>query len=136
MKIHKLFENIEIKLICLLLAVVLWLYANNPIGTGVIDKVITFISRGDQGIITFRNVPVQIVGLQKKWKSNPREILLEVKCIVAEIEIDNFQAVVNLRRKDEESRQVILTSDNVALPKGLLFLKAEPEEIRIILRED
>jgi hypothetical protein len=132
MKLNRLLNNIEIKLVCLLLAVVLWLYAGNPKGTETIDRLIKSVSGGEEGIITFRRLPIKLVGLQKKWKSNPDEVLLEVKCLEAEVDISSLQVLVNLRRKDEESRRVTLTTANVELPKGLIFLKAEPKEIRLI----
>lgn len=132
MNLNRLLNNIEIKLICLLLAVVLWLYASNPKGTGAIDKLINAISRSDEGLITFRRLPVRLVGLEKKWEASPKEVLLEVRCLDAEIDINSLQILVNLRKKDEENRKVLLTASNVELPKGLIFLKAEPKEVHLI----
>ena len=133
MKIRRLFDNIEIKLICLLLAVIMWFYANNPRGTETIDQIIA-IRRGDREKITFREVPIELIELsssQIRWKAEPSEISLEVKCPAAEVEISNFQAVVKLTQKDEEERRVTLTAENVELPEGLVFVKAMPSEIKI-----
>jgi YbbR domain-containing protein len=131
MKIRKIFDNIEIKLICLLLAIVMWLYVNRPIGTGAIDRVVAAISRNDQGRVTFRKVPVQLMGLQEEWKADPSKISLEVKSLAAEIEMSDFQAVINLTPKDVEEGRVTLTAENVELPDGLIFMKAEPNKIKI-----
>ena len=132
MKIGKIFDNFEIKLICLLLAIVMWFYANKPQGTEAIDRVIAAISRSDQGKITFRELPIKPMGLRKNWKADPEKISLEVKCLVAEVETSNFRVIINLATKNEEERRVILTEDNVILPKGLVFVKAEPKEIRLV----
>ena len=131
MKIRKIFDNIEIKVICLLLAIVMWLYVNKPIGTGAIDRAMAAISRGDQGRITFRKVPIQLVGLQEEWEASPSEVSLEVKSLAAEIEMSAFQAVVSLTPKDGEEGCVTLTAENVELPDGLVFLKAKPNKIHI-----
>jgi YbbR domain-containing protein len=134
MKVRRLFDNIEVKLICLLLAVVVWLYANNPRGTETIDRLVKTISRGEQGILTFHKVPVKLVGGQKEWKpkdENHEKISIEVKSSEAEIDAGDFQVEVNLTRNDEENGSVTLTEDNVALPEGLEFMKAEPEVIEI-----
>jgi len=131
MKIRRVFDNIEIKLVCLLLAIVMWLYVNKPIGTGAIDRAMAAISRGDQGRITFRKVPIQLVGLQEEWEASPSEVSLEVKSLAAEIEMSDFQAVVSLTPKNGEAGRVTLTAENVKLPDGLIFLKAEPSKIDI-----
>ena len=127
MKIRGIFDNIEIKLICLALAIVMWLYAIK--GTEVVNEA---ISRGDQGRVIFRGVPVELMSSRGDWEPNPKEVLLEVKCVRAEVEMDRFQAVVRLTRKNETERQVVLTTENVVLPDGLIFVKAEPNEIQII----
>jgi len=128
MKIRKIFDNIEIKIICLLLAIVMWVYVNRPIGTGAIDRAMAAISRGNQGTITFRKVPVQ---LEKEWEANPSEISLEVRSLAAEIDMGNLQVRVNLTSEDEAEGRVTLTAENVQLPEGLTFLKAKPNRIEI-----
>lgn len=134
MKLSRLLNNIEVKLICLLLAVVLWLYASNPKGTETIEKFMKTLSRDEEGLITFRDLPVKVVGIEKKWKAEPENLLLEVKCLDAEIDIENFQIVVNLKRKDEANpgAKIPIKSDNVVLPKGLVFLRTEPKEIKLV----
>ncbi len=133
MKIRRLFDNIEVKLICLLLAVVVWLYANNPRGTETIDRLVKTISRGEQGILTFHKIAVKLVGVQKEWEpvKKHERISIEVKSLGAEIDTGDFQVKVNLTRNDEGNKSVTLTEDNVILPKGLVFVKADPEIIEI-----
>jgi YbbR domain-containing protein len=137
MKVRRLFDNIEVKLICLLLAVVVWLYANNPRGTEAIDRLIKTISRGEQGRITFRKVSVKLVGTEKEWKPiKGHETIsirarIEVQSLESEIDTGDLQAEVELTKKDEEKKSVTLTAENVTLPKGLFFVKAEPETIKI-----
>jgi YbbR domain-containing protein len=130
MKIRRLFDNIEIKLICLLLAIIMWFYANNPRGTETIDQIMA-IRRGDRDKIMFHEVPIELSDSQIRWRAEPSEISVEVKCPTAEIEIGNFQAVVKLTQKDEEERRVTLSAENVELPEGLVFVKAMPSEIRL-----
>ncbi len=134
MKVRSLFDNIEVKLICLLLAVVVWLYANNPRGTETIDKFMKTISRGEQGILTLREVPVRLLGVDEEWRprdENHRKISIEVKSLGAEIDTGDFQVEVNLTRNDEKNEKVTLTEENVSLPEGLEFVKAVPEVIEI-----
>jgi hypothetical protein len=128
-----LFDNIEIKLICLLLAVVMWLYANKQ---DAIDRFRMAMSRDEQRKITLREVPISLVGWQKEWKADPSEIVLGVECPAAEIEMSNFRALVRLDQKDEEENRVTLTADNVVLPNGLVFVKAEPGELQLIPSSD
>jgi len=139
MKVRRLFDNIEVKLICLLLAVVVWLYANNPRGTEAIDRLMKTISRGEQSKITFRKVSVKLVGTEteKEWEPiKDHEAIsirarIEVQSLESEIDTGDFQAEVKLTKRDEENKSVTLTEDNVALPEGLEFVKAEPEVIEI-----
>jgi YbbR domain-containing protein len=135
MKVRRLFDNIEVKLICLLLAVVVWLYANNPRGTETIENFMKILSREEQGILTFRGVPVKLVGHQKEWKPKDEDhekISIEVRSLGAEVDAGDLQVEVNLTRDDEENGSVTLTQENVTLPEGLEFVKAEPEAIEII----
>ena len=137
MKIRRLFDNIEVKLICLLLAVVVWLYANNPSGTETIDRLMKTISRSEQGKIAFREVPVKLVGGEKEWKPiKDHETIsirarIEVQSLESEIDTGNLQAEVRLTKRDEENKSVTLTAENVTLSEGLFFVKAEPEIIKI-----
>jgi YbbR domain-containing protein len=128
MKIRRIFDNIEIKLICLLLAVVMWLYAKE--GTEAVRRI---MASGEQGRITFREVPIKLVDSeeQEQWEADPSKIILEVECPTAEVEKSSFQAVVSLTQKDKEKGSVTLTAGNVELPKGLIFVRAKPDEIHI-----
>ncbi len=134
MKLSRILDNIEIKLICLLLSVVLWLYASNPKGTETLEKLMRTVSRNEDGLITFREIPVRLAGVKKKWKAEPNRILLEVKCLNAEVDLDNFQVVVKLKQSDEDDPdgKISITEDNVVLPKGLIFLRADPKEVKIV----
>lgn len=134
MKLSRILDNIEIKLICLLLAVVLWLYASNPKGTETLEKLMKTVSRSEDGLITFTKLPIRLTGVEKKWKAEPNRILLEVKCLSANIDLDNFQVVVKLKQSDEDKTdgKISLTEDNVILPKGLIFLRTDPKEVKIV----
>ena len=125
MKIRSIFDNLTIKLICLLLAIVMWLYANRLTGSWW-----PFQGQIQQSEITFREVPVKLTGIQNEWEAAPKEI--EIKCLATEVEIRNLQVVVELTRTDEESRSVTLTSNNVKLPEGLEFVRARPDRVQII----
>ena len=124
MKIRSIFDNLEIKLICLLLAIVMWLYANKLTGSWW-----PFQGQIQQSEITFREVPVKLVGIQNEWEAVPKEI--EIKCRVREVEIGSLQAVVNLTRADEESRWATLSAKNVKLPEGMEFVRAKPAKVKI-----
>ena len=122
MKFSDAFENIGIKLVCLLLAIVVWLYANSA------PRILT---PGERGSITFQNVPVQLSGLAEEGRSpKPEKISLEVECIAAEITTDTFQAVIKLTKMDITKGQVTLTAGNIELPEGMSFVKVEPREIK------
>jgi len=130
MKIRKIFDNIEIKLVCLFLAIVMWLYASGS--TEIVNRARTAILRGDRGRITFREVPIELRGSKEDAKlvAHPSKISLEVLCpMTAEIDATDFRAVVTVTRKDKNRIQ--LNAKNVILPKGLSFVRAEPEEIQI-----
>lgn len=122
MKIRSLFDNLEIKLICLLLAIVMWLYANKLTGSWW-----PFQGQTQKSEITFRNVPVKLTG--DEWEAVPREI--EIKCRAMEVEIGSLQAVVDLTQADEDDGWVTLTADNVKLPEGLEFMRAKPAKVQI-----
>ena len=124
MKISEVFDNIGIKLVCLLLAIVMWLYATKGLQ----------ITRQDEPRpITFSEVPIQLMGLpQGQWKPNPEAVSLEVECSTIEIAIDSLRAVVNLVPEDGVKRQVVLTEKNVKLPEGMNFVKADPDKIELV----
>ncbi len=121
MKFSDAFENLGIKLVCLLLAIVVWLYANS--GPRI-------LAPGERGSITFQNVPVQLAGLEEEGRNpNPEKISLVVECTAAEIATDTFRAVVRLTKMDITEGQVTLTASNIELPEGMSFIKVEPHEI-------
>jgi len=121
MKLSDAFENTGIKLVCLLLAIVVWLYAN---------QVPQIPNPGERSNITFQNIPVQLRNLPEEGRSpKPEKISLEVKCVMAEISMDIFRVVIRLTQTDITEGQVTLTTDNVELPEGMSFVKAEPQKI-------
>ena len=124
MKIGKVFDNIGVKVICLLLAIVIWLYAN---------KGLQIPGRSEQGgIVTFKAVPVQLTGLpQELWKPEPETISLAVRCSTVEITMNTLYAVVKLTPEDGAEQRVILTKENVTLPEGMDFVRADPDEIEL-----
>ena len=125
MKIRSIFDNLTIKLICLLLAIVVWLYANKLTGSWW-----PFQGQIQQSEITFRDVPVKLTGIQNEWEASPQEI--EIKCLATEVEIGNLRIVVELTREDEENRMVTLAAKNVKLPEGLEFVRAKPSKLQVI----
>lgn len=125
MKISDIFNNIGIKLICLLLATVVWVYANRGPGTDT--------ERGERGKITFREVPVQLLGIpEDEWKPKPKKISLEVECTTTEVATSDFRIAVRLMSGDGAEKRVTLTEANVELPEGMIFVKAEPDEIELV----
>lgn len=122
MKFSDAFENLGIKLVCLLLAIVVWLYAN---------KGPRILTPGERGSITFLNVPVQLTGLAEEGRNpKPEKISLVVECIAAEIATDTFRAVIKLTQMDITKGQVTLTAGNIQLPEGMSLVKVEPHEIK------
>lgn len=127
---RRLLDNIEIKLICLVLAVIMWLYASNR--TDIVSKARSFISRSGQGAITLLDVPVELIGIKDavKFTANPSRISMEIVCSSgADIDITNLRAKIRLTGKDKD--KVSLREDNVELPNGLIFIKSEPTELNI-----
>jgi len=125
MKIRSIFDDLTVKLICLLLAIVVWLYANRLTGSWW-----PFQGQMQQSEITFRDVPVKLTGIQNEWEASPPEV--EIKCLATEVEIGNLRVSVELNRADEESRIVTLTAKNVKLPEGLEFVRAKPGKLQLI----
>ncbi len=125
MKISELFDNLGIKLICLLLAIVVWLYAHRGPQTDV--------ERGERGTITFLEVPVRLAGIpQDELKLKPEKISLKVECTTAEVTTSAFYVEVRLMSGDGAKKLVALTAENVKLPAGMIFVKAEPDEVELI----
>ncbi|MGQ9608307.1 MAG: hypothetical protein ACUVWN_03325 [bacterium] len=134
MKIRKLMNNIEIKLICLLLAIIMWFYANSS--TGIINRARAAISGKERGIITFRNAPIEIEMINTenigKLILTPRKVAISVSCpLTAEIDASNFNVKVRIAKKDLDRNRIILSEDNVILPPGLNFERSDPEVIYI-----
>ena len=124
MKISEVFDNIGIKLVCLLLAIVMWLYAT---------KGLQITRKDEPGRITFREVPIQLMGLpQGQWKPKPEKISLEVEHSTVEIATTSLRAVVTLVPEDGVKQQVVLTEKNVKLPRGMNFVKADPDKIKLV----
>ncbi|HGE72098.1 TPA: hypothetical protein ENX78_14770 [Candidatus Poribacteria bacterium] len=128
--IRKLLDNIEIKLVCLLLAVIMWLYANNR--TDIIGRARAFITRSEQGAITLLDVPVELIGTKDsaKYSAEPNRISIEIICSSGtNIDIPNVKAKVKLSNKISD--KIPLKEDNVELPNGMKFVRSEPTEISI-----
>jgi YbbR domain-containing protein len=129
-RMRRLLDNIEIKLICLLLAVIMWLSASNK--TDIVSKARSFISRSGQGAINLLDVPVELIGIKDtvKFIADPSRISMEIICNSgANIDITNLKAKVKLTSKDKD--KVSLKESNVELPDGLIFIKSEPTELNI-----
>ncbi|MFC1714675.1 hypothetical protein ACFL6S_13490 [Candidatus Poribacteria bacterium] len=125
MKISDIFDNLGIKLICLLLAITIWLYANRDPKTDT--------ERGEPGKIKFHEVPVQLSGIpQDEWKPKPERISLEVEFTTAEVAANTFHVEVRLMPGDGKEKRVALTAANVELPAGMAFVKAEPDELELV----
>ena len=129
--IRRLLDNIEIKLICLFLAIVMWLYANDR--TDILNRASTVITRGERGVITFHNVPIELIGSSEASKLviEPSKIAISITCTTnSDINISGLQAKLKITRKDKD--RVFLSEDNVELPEGLRFIRSDPREIRIL----
>lgn len=108
----------------------MWFYANNK--TDIIGKARAFISRGEQGIITLVDVPLELVSVKdsNKYSSEPNKISIEVICDSGtNIDIANIKAKVKLSGKDKG--RISLTEQNVELPSGIKFVRSDPAEINI-----
>jgi YbbR domain-containing protein len=128
--IRKLLDNIEIKVICLFLAIVMWLYASDR--TDIVNRARTFITRGERGVITFHDVPVEFTGSKEvpKLTAEPAKVSISINCSTdADINLSELSAKVKITRKDKD--RIFLSEDNVILPEGLRFIRSEPREIRI-----
>jgi len=133
--IRRLLDNIEIKVICLFLAIVMWLYANDR--TAIINRARAFVARGERGVITFHDVSVELTGSKEasKLSAEPTKVTISVVCATdADINVSDLQARVKLTRKDKD--RVFLSEDNVELPEGLKFIRSEPREIRILQKRN
>ncbi len=134
MKIRRLMNNIEIKLICLLLAVIMWFYANSS--TGIINRARAAISGKERGIITFRDVPIELEIIDseniEKLIPSPRKAAISVSCpLTAEVDTTNFSVKIRITKKDRDRNRITLSEDNVVLPPGLNFERSEPDIIYI-----
>ena len=128
--IRKLLDNIEIKVICLLLAIVMWLYASDR--TDIVNRARTLITRGERGVITFHDVPVEFTGSKEapKLTAEPAKVSISINCSTdADFNLSELRAKVKITRKDKD--RIFLSEDNVILPEGLRFIRSEPREIRI-----
>ncbi len=128
--IRKLLDNIEIKLICLLLAVIMWLYANNR--TDIIGKARAFISSNEQGVINLVDIPVELIGTKDttEYIAEPSRISIAIACSSGTtIDIANIKAKVKLSGKDVD--KISLKGQNVELPSGIKFIRSDPAEIII-----
>lgn len=131
--IRRLLNNIEIKIVCLFLAVIMWLYANDR--TDILIRARQAISGAEYGTIILRDVPLDFTGAKdvSKFSSEPNKVSISVTCPTsAVLDVNSIRAKVKLTQKD--NRKVSLNEDNVILPDGLRFIKAEPEEIKIFTK--
>ena len=129
--IRRLLDNIEIKLICLFLAIVMWLYASDR--TDILNRARAIITRGERGVITFHDVPIELTGSKEalKFTIEPTKVSISIACATnADVNVSDLRAKVKLTRKDKDL--VFLSEDNVELPEGLRFIRSEPREIHIL----
>ena len=123
MKIGKLFDHIGIKVICLLLAIIIWLYANK--GVPIIGR-----QERERASVTFSAVPVQLADLpQGQWNLKPDKISLEAECTTIDISSVALMAVISLTQLDIAQKRVVITEENIKLPEGMKFIKAVPHQI-------
>jgi len=126
--IRRLLNNIEIKIACLFLAVIMWLYANDR--TDILIRAREAISGVETGIITLSNIPVEFIGSKEIFLAEPSKISMSVICSKnAVIDLTSIKAKVKLNSSDR--KKVSLDENNVILPEGLSFYRAEPKEIKI-----
>jgi YbbR domain-containing protein len=128
--IRRLLNNIEIKIACLFLAVIMWLYANDR--TDILIRAREVISGVETGTVTLSDVPIELIGSKEtgNLSAEPNRISISVICSKnAIIDLASIRAKVKLTSKD--SKKAILDEKNVILPEGLNFLRSEPKEIKI-----
>ena len=129
--IRRLLDNIEIKVICLFLAVVMWLYASDR--TDILNRARVIITRGERGVITFHEVPIELIGSKEvsKFTIEPTKVSISIVCATnADVNVSELRAKVKITKKDKNL--VFLSEDNVELPEGLKFVRSEPREIHIL----
>ena len=97
-----------------------WLYAS---------RVPQIPKPGERSSITFQNVPVKLKNPKEGQSPDPEKISLEVEFMMAEIPMDTFRVVIRLTQIDITRGKVTLTTNNVELPEGMSFVRAEPQEI-------
>ena len=128
--IRRLLNNIEIKIICLFLAVIMWLYANDR--TDILSRTREFISGTESGTVVLRDIPIDVSGTKEAndFSTEPSRISISVICSKnAIIDMTTLRAKVKWQQKD--NKKVVLDEYNVILPEGLKFIRSEPNEIRI-----
>jgi len=128
--IRRLLNNIEIKIICLLLSVVMWLYANDR--TDILSRTREFISGTESGAVMLRDVPIDVTGIKEAndFSTEPSRVSIFVICSKnAIIDMTTLRAKVKWQQKD--NKKVSLDENNIILPEGLKFIRSEPNEIRI-----
>ncbi len=112
----------------------MWFYANSS--TGIINRARAAISGKERGIITFRDVPIEVemINAEKDSKliPTPRRATISVSCpLTAEVDTSNFSVKIRITKKDRDKSRIILSEDNVILPSGLNFERSDPESIII-----
>ena len=128
--IRRLLNNIEIKIACLFLAVIMWLYANDR--TDILARTREFVSGVEVGTITLSDVPIELIGSKEisHLSAEPNRISMSVICSKsAVIDLTSIRVKVKLTPKDK--KKVNLDENNVILPEGLRFSRSEPKEIKI-----
>lgn len=131
MKLRRFLDNLEIKIICLLLAIVMWFYANNS-GRGVLERARSVISKETKGLITFRDVPIDVETdqLGVSLTPVPNKVTISFTCpSSAEIDPSNFRVKV---KSIKNRNQIVLSDETVLLPQGLEFKSAFPREISLL----
>jgi len=128
--IRKILDNIEIKIICLFLAIIMWLYANDR--TDIISRIRAFVSGAEYGAVILREIPVELTNVRdnESFSIEPKRISVSVICSTnALIDISTIRVKIKLAEKDQKN--ILLNENNVILPDGLRFVNAEPREIKI-----
>jgi hypothetical protein len=106
----------------------MWLYANDR--TDILIRAREAISGVETGTITLSDVPVELIGSKEIFLAEPSKISMSVICAKnAVIDLASIKAKVKLTVSDR--KKVSLDENNVILPDGLSFYRAEPKEIKI-----
>ena len=124
-----IFNNIHIKLFCLLIAAVLWFYISWP------------IYKDTSATLLLKDVPIQIKGVSEYFdiKVQPENVDVKVKVAKeSEISLKAFETIrvefpIQFIEQEEGSKSITILAEEVILPEFLKFVSVNPNSVSIQL---